>query len=191
MCFEHILSLGWFFTENPWFKFIFIHFCFARSHFTKTYFKGHRKLQQSSCEGHAEELFNWGLVFHQVKVTAIHGGNKAKTWMWFFTLLFDTFSLGSYWESSWAEPSWLQCGFVTSQQFPGQYGNDWRGTSQAVVLGFIKGQIQNVKADSVLLLLPIRSYFGSVCMFACLLISRISQQDQESTAMLAALCDST
>lgn len=60
-----------------WFK-MFFSLCFAKSHFTETFLKGYRKPQQSSCEGHAEWLSNWGLVFHQVKEMLIHDGKIKK-----------------------------------------------------------------------------------------------------------------
>lgn len=117
-----------------------------------------------------------------VSLVVKHGENtQKKSWMWFLTSVFDTLWLGYDWESRWAEAACLQCGFVASQQFPGQYGNDWKGNSQAVVLGFINRQMWLMKAKSVLLPRQQKYMYCFVfSVFVCLLISRISQQDHNS-----------
>lgn len=142
---------------------LILHFCFMKSHILFPW-----KPQQGGCEGQSDGLFNWGLVFHQVTLMVIHGQNThTKTLMWFLTWLFDALWLSSCWESSWAEHSCLHRGFVASQQSPGQYGDDWEGNSQAVVLGFFKGQTLKLKVHSRILLLPRRFYFR---LFVCLLV---------------------
>lgn len=108
-----------------------------------------------------------------VSLVVKHGENtQKKSWMWFLPSVFDTLWLGYNWESRWAEAACLQCGFVASQQFPGQYGNDWKGNSQAVVLGFINRQMWLMKAKSVLL--P-RQQKYMYCFF-CFCLS-VNQQD--------------
>lgn len=57
---------------------MFFILCFGKSHFTETFLKGYRKPQQNSCQGHAEWLSNWDLVYPHLKGVAIHDGKTEK-----------------------------------------------------------------------------------------------------------------